>query len=77
MTTPDLASMARTLVRRDLTTGTGIWKPPNSSRVIVHILPGNLDEADRVAARNGYERVDDELDRRTFKPMNENAVEDS
>ncbi|MFP4218440.1 MAG: hypothetical protein ACLFR6_06340 [Salinarchaeum sp.] len=43
---------------------------PDGERVIVHISPSDLDRADELAAEFGLERVDDELDRRTYAPAN-------
>jgi hypothetical protein len=51
--------------------GTSISSPPNSTRVTVHILPGNLDEADQIAREHGYERVDGEMDRRIYRPISD------
>jgi hypothetical protein len=68
--------MAQAWLEADLTTGTGISSPPDESRVTVHILPGNIDEADEIAREHGYERVDDEMDRRTYRPISDDNEED-
>ena len=38
------------------------------SVVTAHIMPRELKVADEIAADHGFERVDDEMDRRTYKP---------
>jgi hypothetical protein len=70
-TTQSFAALAEAWVKADVTTGTGISCPPNDTRVTVHIMPANLDEADQIAREHGYERVDDEMDRRTYRPISD------
>ena len=38
--------------------------------VTANIMPRELDVADEIADKHGFERVNNEMDRRTFKPAN-------
>jgi hypothetical protein len=71
-TTQPVAKLAEAWIKADVTKGTGISCPPNSQEVTTHILPPNIDEADRIAGEHGYKRVDSELDRRTYRPISDN-----
>ena len=48
----------------------GTVRSPDGERVIAHIMPADLNRTDELAAQFGLERVDDELDRRTYAPIN-------
>jgi hypothetical protein len=70
--TKSFASLADAWTKNDVKRrGTSISSPPNSPRITVHVLPGNIDEADHIAREHGYERVDDEMDRRTYQPISD------
>jgi len=58
--------LARAIMRRELHSGT--VASPDGERLIAHIMPANLEEVDKIAAEYGFERVDDEMDRRVFEP---------
>ena len=63
----DTTALANELMWHDLDSGAD-KPPPQTNKLVVHIMPGNLDKADEIAADLGFERVDDELDRRVYAP---------
>jgi len=64
MTVSDLAAAFQ---KADLLSGN--LHSPDGERLIAHIMPANLEEADDLAADFGFERVDGELDRRTYEEV--------
>jgi len=70
-TTANPDGFAAQVAQSDLTVnGTGVSVPPNSEKVVCHVMPSELDAVEELAAEYGLERVDDEMDRRTFAPEN-------
>jgi len=61
-------ALAKAIMDHDLDSG-AVKSPPQTNKLVVHIMPGNIDKADKIAADLGFGRVDDELDRRVYAPM--------
>lgn len=61
------SALAHELIQKKLDSG-AVKSPPGTQKLVVHILPTNVDEADKIAADLGFERVNDVLDRRVYAP---------
>jgi len=71
---PDPSVFAGNIAQTDLATF-GPKVPPHSKKVVVGVLPRDIEQVDEIAARHGFERVGGEMDRRTYLPASDDLAE--